>query len=154
MLRVREEGWTLGTGSLIPFLALSPTSPMTLDKFQGHQIFRQLLFPLSPHLCGQSLAWQIAERAGKSKSIQHFGSPPFQRASPMLPFLPPHFQLIFQIYWGDKKMLQICAALWEIENVLGSVGGSCPGREEAIKKTLLRETKPKWWVLVWSQGGG
>lgn len=36
----------------------------------------------------------------------------------MLPFLPPHFQLIFQIYWDGEKMLQICAALWEIENVL------------------------------------
>lgn len=123
MLRVREEAWTRGTGSQIPFLALSLTSPMTLDKFQGHQIFRQLLFPLSPRLRGQSLAWQVTERAGKPKSIQHFGSSPFQRASSMLPFLPPHFQLIFQMYWGGKKRLQIYAALWGIENILGVGGG-------------------------------
>lgn len=45
-----EEGWTRGTGSQIPFLLLSPTSPMTLDKFQGHQIFRQLLLQFGPRL--------------------------------------------------------------------------------------------------------
>lgn len=96
-----------------------PSFPMTSDEFQGHQIFRQLLFPLNPHLHEQSLALQVTERVGKPKSIQHFGSSPFQRASPMLPFLPPHFQLIFQMYWGGKKILQICAALWEIKNALG-----------------------------------
>lgn len=45
MLSVGEEGWTRGTGNQIPFLPLSSASPVTLDKFQGHQIFRQLLLP-------------------------------------------------------------------------------------------------------------
>lgn len=45
MLSFGEEGWTRGTGNQISFLPLSSASPVTLDKLQGHQIFRQLLLP-------------------------------------------------------------------------------------------------------------
>lgn len=66
-----EEGWTYGTGSPIPFLALSLTSPMTLDKFQGHQVFMQLLLLFKPRF---TQAEQVAEQAGKPKLRQHLGS--------------------------------------------------------------------------------
>lgn len=76
MLRAREEGWTRGTGSQIPFLPLSTTSPVTLDKFQGHRIFRQLLLPFGPRFT-QAEPGMGKQDSGKPKPGQHLSSSPF-----------------------------------------------------------------------------
>lgn len=140
MLRVRQEGWTQGTGSQILFLPLSTTSPMTLDKFQRHQIFRQFLLPFGPGFTqAEPGVGRLESQNPVNASVPHLSEGHHQGCLSATPF-PADFSEV--LGWeGDASHL--CSSLEAGGKSLtsrmawlrGAGGGS--GRE-AIKKTLLR----------------